>query len=135
MTLTFFDANGDDFEKEIDIKPVGRFNPGDGAVVWSKMFDPETCEPVGSFSLNFQYVKPAGKENGWVRILGAGVLNDGDVYFDITGKFSEFEAGMDGGVTGGSGAYKDATGEIRVSETPAKICEKRGALITLDMSL
>ncbi|MFP5298000.1 MAG: hypothetical protein ACLGHL_03305 [Actinomycetota bacterium] len=133
VTLTFFDANGDDFDKNIDVKPTGEFSPGDSAVIWSKLLDPETCERVGSFNLNFQFVKPIGKEDGWIRVHGAGVLDDGDVYFDLTGKFSDLQAGLDGGVTGGSGAYKDVTGEILVNET--RMCEKRGALITLDMLL
>lgn len=135
VTLTFFDANGDDKEKNIDVKPIGDFNAGDGAVIWTKALDPETCEKVGSFSISFQVIRLVGQENAWVRFGGATVLGDGDINFDAVGTFADFETGFDGAVTGGTGAYKDATGEFNVAETETKLCGKRGALITIDMLL
>lgn len=135
VTLTFFDANGDDKEKDIDVKPMGEFNAGDGAVIWTKALDPETCEKVGSFSISFQVIRLVGRENAWVRFGGATVLGDGDINFDAVGTFADFESGFDGAVTGGSGAYKDATGEFTVRETETKLCDKRGALITVDLAL
>ncbi len=135
VTLTFFDANGDDKEKNLDVKPYKEFNAGDGSVIWTKALDPETCEPVGSFDISFQVIRLVGKNNAWVRFGGAAVLPDGDINFDAVGTFTDFEAGFDGAVTGGSGAYKDATGQITVGETPEKMCDKKGVLITLDMLL
>jgi hypothetical protein len=135
VTMTFFDANGDDKEKDIDVKPLKEFNAGDGAVIWTKAFDPETCEEAGSFSISFQVIRLVGKNNAWVRFGGATVLADGDINFDAVGTFTDFETGFAGAVTGGTGAYKDATGEFTVMETPEELCGKKGALITVDMLL
>lgn len=135
VTMTFFDPRPTEFDKEIDEKPQG-FSPGDWSVIREKQLDPETCEPAGNLLLHFVFVEQTGKENGWVRFNGDFVMDDGKISIQTAGKFSDFEneGGFKFSVIGGTGAYKDATGEGSVAEgTP--MCDKKGDTVTLDLLL
>lgn len=135
VTLTFFDPRSTEFEKEIDEKPIG-FSPGDWSVVREKQLNPETCETAGQLLLQFVFVEQTGKENGYARFNGDLLLPDGKISFQTSGKFSDFESegGFKFSVIGGTGAYKDATGEGSLVEgTP--MCDKKGDTLTFDLLL
>jgi hypothetical protein len=134
-TLTFFDPNATDFEKELNLGGKG-FKPGDMGLVKDTMFDPETCEPAGTVLIRFQVVKLAGRNDAFFLDDGGLTLPDGKVALYLHGKFSEFEGanGFAGAVTGGTGAYRDARGEFHIVEDQ-QMCEKKGAVLTLDMTL
>ncbi len=135
VTLTFFDPRPTEHAKSIDEKPKG-FSPGDWEVAREKQLDPETCEAAGQLILQFTFVEQTGKEDGWARFNGDFVLDDGKISFQSAGKFSDFEseAGFTFSITGGTGAYKDATGQGSVSEG-GTLCDKKGDTVTLDLLL
>ena len=133
-TLTWFDPNKTDFEKSLNLG--GKGFAGDMAVVKDTMFDPETCEKAGTLLIRFQAVKAIGDRDGFFLTDGGLLLPDGKLTLAIPGKFSEFEAegGAAGAVTGGTGAYRDVTGEFHVVEDQA-MCDRKGAVITADLVL
>lgn len=134
-TLTWFDPGKTDFEKELNLGGKG-FKAGDMVVIKDSMFDTETCEKAGTLVARFQVVKLAGRNDAFFVFDGGLLLPDGKLTIYLPAKFSEFanEAGAAGAITGGTGAYKDATGELRVDEDH-EMCDKRGALITADLVL
>ena len=133
-TLTWFDPNKTDFEKSMNIG--GKGFAGDMAVIKDSMFDPETCEKSGILLLRFQAVKAIGDRDGFFLTEGGLLLPDGKLTIALPGRFSEFEAegGAAGAVTGGTGPYRDVTGEFHVVEGQA-MCDRKGALITADLVL
>lgn len=133
-TLTWFDPNKTDFEKGMNLG--GKGFAGDMAVIKDSLFDPETCEKSATLLLRFQAVKEIGDRDGFFLTDGGLLLPDGKVTISIPGRFSEFEAegGAAGAVTGGTGAYRDVTGEFHVAEDQ-QMCDRRGAVITADVVL
>jgi hypothetical protein len=67
---------------------------------------------------------------------GVAILADGNITFEFGGTFADFDApdGLDGAVTGGTGAYKDARGQVTVADGGTQ-CGQRVDLITLDLLL
>jgi hypothetical protein len=134
-TIAFFDPNATDFEKPLNFGKKA-FGPGDMVLIKDTMFDPETCEKAGTLLMRVQVVKYAGRDDGFIIDDGGVLLPDGKLSFHLIGKFSEFgdEAGAAGAVIGGTGPYRDATGEVRITEDH-RMCDKRGVLITADLLL
>lgn len=135
VTLTFFDPNSVEFRKVIDEKPNG-FSSGDWELAREKQLNPETCETAGQVVTQFVLVKKLGNENAYFRLNGDLLLDDGTISFQGAGKFSDFgsEGGFKFSVIGGTGAYKDATGEASIVErTP--MCDQKGETVTLDLLL
>ena len=61
---------------------------------------------------------------------------DGKVVVSTGGRFDEFEEdnGASFAVTGGTGPYEDATGQMTIVENQ-ELCDRKGANITLDLAL
>ncbi len=133
-TLTWFDPNKTDFEKGLNLG--GKGFAGDMAVIKDSLFDPETCDKSATLLLRFQAVKAIGNDDGFFLTEGGLLLPDGKVIISLPGRFSEFgsEGGSAGAVTGGTGAYRDVTGEFHVVEDQ-QMCDRRGALVTADVVL
>ena len=134
-TLTYFDPRATDFEKQIDEGRKG-FSAGDWAIIKDRVFDPETCNKAGEFLGRFTFVKAAGRNDGYF-LVDAGILTpDGKLTFYWPGRFTEFEdasaQGAGGAVTGGTGIYTGAGGTITVEED-VQMCEKTGAVITIEL--
>lgn len=132
QTLVVFDPNAVPFEKTIDERPKG-FGPGDWSVAIERVLDPETCEKAGRIVVRFTFVKNAGNEDGHFIVDATYVRSDGKITAYGAGKFSEFEGGQPlFAVTGGTGAFRDASGEVTFNEE-TEMCERRGVLTTFDL--
>ena len=81
-------------------------------------------------------MKPIGKNDGFHITEGTVVLPDGKIVIYAGGKFSEFaeEDGADLPVTGGTGAYQDASGTMTVLEGQ-ELCDRKGATLTFSLLL
>jgi hypothetical protein len=132
-TLTFFDPRATDFEKEINVGGRG-FGAGDWAVIKDSLFDPATCEKVATAIARSTFIKLIGQRDAYFMFEGGVFLADGKVTIHFPGRFSEFESpgGLTGAVTGGTGAYRDARGDITVTDG-GRMCDTRGDLITFDL--
>lgn len=135
QTLTFFDPNKTDFEKQIDEGRQG-FSAGDWGVIKDRFFNPETCQKAGVFLGRFTFVKSAGRNDGFFLVDAGMILPDGKIIFYWPGRFTEFEdssaPGSGGAVTGGTGTYSGAGGRVVVQED-VQMCEKKGALVTVEL--
>lgn len=132
-TLTLFDPNKTNWEKDIDLGRKGD-SPGDMNIFVDPMFDPETCEKAGMVLGQFQVSKFVGKRDAWFHIDLTWRLPDGSLQTQHGGRFTDFEDPLRQrfALIGGSGAYRDATGEVTLVEDVER-CGKRGALFTLDI--
>ncbi len=136
-TFTFFDPNATDFEKQIN-EGSRRFSAGDWAVIKDRFFDTETCEKAGVFVGRFTFIKRAWQNDGFFLLDGGAILPDGKITFYWPGRFTDFgqaDAAPTQGaaVTGGTGAYEGAGGTLTVQEDQ-QMCDKNGALITIDLT-
>ena len=134
QTLTFFDPRATDFEKEIDEGRKG-FSAGDWSVIKDRVFDPDTCAKAGDFLGRFTFIKSSGRNNGYFLVEAGVITPDGKLVFDWPGKFSDFEnpsPTTGGAITGGTGIYTGAGGTITVEED-VQMCEKTGAVITIEL--
>ena len=133
-TITMFDPNKTNWEKFID---QGRkdFSPGDTILFVDAIFDPETCARRATLIGRLSISKRVGRQNAW--FLGDFTLKqaDGKLIAEGAAKFSEF-AQTDKGVfaiTGGTDAYRDASGEVKFQEDEVTRCDRRGTLFTVDI--
>ena len=135
-TITLIDVVDTGFEKDIDERPVGRFSAGDWFVFRDPQLDPETCEKVGKVQGQTVIIKPVGRENAAFVLHAVAILADGKITFEFGGTFADFDApgGLEGVVTGGTGAFKDARGQVTVAGGGTQ-CERQVDLITLDLLL
>lgn len=133
VTITWFDPNKTDFEKNLNLGGKG-FGAGDMALIKDSLFDPETCEKAGTALLRFQVIKRAGREDAFFLTDGGVLLPDGKLSISFPGRFSEFVTGASGAVTGGTEAYKDVRGDFSVTEDQ-RMCDRNGAVITADLLL
>lgn len=132
-TITLFDPNKTDYEKHV--RGTGDpFRPGDWHVYVDRLLDPETCEVAGKVVGEFIFVKRIGKFNGWLTNSSTVRLPDGKITVYGAAKFSDFakDAAIFS-VTGGTGAYRDVSGELSFDPQPVKLCGTKGSLSTLDL--
>ena len=130
--ITMFDPNATDFERFIDRGRQG-ISPGDTILFSDTQFDPETCDSLGKLVGRLQIVKNVGRENA--LFIGDFTVNlaDGKITVGGSGKFSEFDqADPVFAVTGGTEAYRDASGDVSFQEE-TQMCGKRGTLTTIDV--
>ena len=134
--ITLIDALETGFEKDIDERPVGKFNAGDWFVFRDPQLDPDTCERVARVQGQGVIVKPVGEQNAAFVLKGVAILADGKITFEFGGTFADFDApgGLAGAVTGGTDAYKDARGQVTVADGGIQ-CGHKVDLVTLDLLL
>jgi hypothetical protein len=134
-TISVFDPNVTPYSKEIN-EGSKKFGPGDWSVGLERFFDTDTCERSGRAITKFTFVKDLGKQDGMYIIDASVLFSDGKISIYSGGRFSEFE--NDGGavfaVTGGTGAYQDATGTMTIEEN-TDLCDRKGATITFSLLL
>jgi hypothetical protein len=134
-TLTFFDPRNTNFEKFINQGPKS-FGPGDAVLFIEKLKDPESCERAGKIIGRFTVSKTLGRENAFFLADFGFRLADGTITGYHAGKFSDFESETRNhlAVTGGTQAYRDATGEFTIGARQ-ELCGSKGDLITVDLLL
>jgi hypothetical protein len=134
-TLIFVDSRRTGFEKVINEGAKG-FGAGDWSVFRDPQLDPETCEQAGVVQGRFTAVKRIGAQDAALIVDGAVVLPAGKLTFYFAGKFSDFESeeGLTGAVTGGTGAYRDARGQISLTDG-GRQCGEPVDLATVDLLL
>ena len=133
-TLTFFDPNKTTWEREIDAGREG-FSPGDTILLVDAIFDPETCERRATLVGRLEISKMVSEENAWYVGDFTLKLADGKLIAEAAAKFSEFNQSEKGvfAVTGGTDAYRDASGEVKFGEDQVTMCDKRGSTFTVDI--
>jgi hypothetical protein len=130
-TISVFDPNKTDYEKVVNTGKKG-FSPGDVGLSIEKLLDPETCEPAGRLIARFQIVKLVGEDNADFILDLTYIREDGRIAGYFAGNFNQFEEGL--AITGGTDAYRDASGEMNIDEQE-EACEKKGAILTFDYVL
>ena len=132
QTLTFFDPNKTNYDRFLNEGKRG-ISPGDVIMFIEKQIDPETCENVGKLVGKLQIIKTIGTEDAVYEGGFTLLLADGKITAAAAARFSEFE-GTDPvfAVTGGTEAYRDASGDVAFEEN-VELCEKKGDLITIDI--
>lgn len=132
QTITLFDARKTNFESVRDEGKRG-ISPGDRVLFVDNQFDPESCAVVGKLTGQLQIVKVPGPQNA--RFLGEFSIDlpGGKITAAGGARFSEFQGTEPVfAVTGGTGDYRDASGEVSFQED-VEMCDKKGSLTTIDL--
>jgi hypothetical protein len=134
-TLVFVDPIRTGFEENIN-EGSKQFGPGDWSVFRDPELDPDTCNRAAVVQGRFTTVKLLGEADAAFVVDGAAILPDGKITFYFAGKFADFESdeGLTGAITGGTGAYRDARGQISLTDG-GRQCDRRVDLITVDLLL
>jgi hypothetical protein len=134
-TLVFVDSRRTGFAKDINEGAKG-FGAGDWNVFRDPQLDPETCEQAGVAQGRFTVIKRIGAQDAAFIVDGAAILPAGKLTFYFAGKFADFESeeGLTGAVTGGTGAYRDARGQLSLTDG-GRQCGDRVDLVTVDLLL
>lgn len=132
QTITIFEPNKVSYERFIN-HGKRDLSWGDLVLFTSKQLDPETCDRIGSLAGRVQIIKTfSGRD---ARFIGEFTvdLDGGKIVAGGAARFSEFE-GTDAvfAVTGGTGLYRDASGEVSFQEDVA-LCDTKGSLTTIDL--
>ena len=132
QTFTLFDPRATDFEKFINQGKRG-ISPGDVILFVEKQLDPDTCERAGKLVGRIQIIKRAGRENALFQGDFTLQLSGGKITAAGAGKFSDFmSTDPMFAVTGGTETYRDASGEVTLTED-VEMCGKKGSLTTIDV--
>lgn len=112
--------------RELDTKPIGKFNPGDGVLFQSRLSDATTEERAGKMVGHVVTHKRLGKRED-TRFIGDATvkLADGTITIYGAGMFRQFESGFTASVTGGTGAYAGARGEFLLTEIDSEDFDTR----------
>ena len=133
ITITLFDPDKTTWEKVID---QGRANmsPGDTILYVDAQLDPDTCERSGTVVGRLAISKLLKQNVAWFIGDFTIDLADGKVVAEAAAKFTEFDQKESGvfAVTGGTGAYRDASGEVLFQEG-VTMCGQEGSLTTIDV--
>ncbi len=121
-------------ETEVDNDRNGEESPGDHVLFVDPLYDFKTGERVGKEDGRFTFVRTKGERDGFFMVEVMAILKNGKISAFAAGKFSDFEGGATFPVTGGTGHYANATGEVTVRGT--KECGgERGERLVLDLNL
>lgn len=132
QTFTLFDPQATQFEKFINQGKRG-ISPGDVVLFVEKQLDPDTCEKAGKLVGRIQIVKNVGKQNALFQGSFTLLLSGGKITAGGAAKFSDFmSTDPIFAVTGGTGTYRDASGEVTLTED-AEMCGEKGSLTTIDV--
>ena len=132
QTLTFFDPAKTNYERFINQGKRG-ISPGDLIMIIENQLDPETCEKVGRLVGRIQVIKVVGEEDAIFDGSFTVLLPDGKITGSGVARFREFTSTEPVfAVTGGTGAYRDASGEVSFEEN-VSLCDKKGDLVTIDI--
>ncbi|HEX2240100.1 MAG TPA: hypothetical protein VHJ82_03010 [Actinomycetota bacterium] len=132
--ITVFEPSKVDYEKVIDRGHRG-ISPGDTILFINRQLDPETCGRIGTLAGRITISKVLrAEENAWFVGEFTLKLADGKLTAAGAAKFSEFAQTENGvfAITGGTGAYRDASGEVFFEED-VTMCDRRGTLTTIDI--
>lgn len=135
QTITLFDPRQTPYERDIDTGKKG-FSPGDEFLFIENLKDPETCEKLGRLVGHGQVVKFIGDRDGLITIDVTADLESGKIVAGGAVQFTEFETAAGQplfAVTGGTKAYRDASGEVSFGADRVDLCGTRGDLITIDI--
>ena len=132
-TITLFDPSKTSYEKVIDQGRNG-MSAGDTILFVDAQFDPETCERSGTLVGRLDISKVLNQDDAWFIGDFTLELADGKVVAEAAAKFTEFAQTEEGvfAVTGGTGAYRDVSGEVLFQEDVA-MCDQDGSLTTIDI--
>ena len=133
QTITMFDPKATTFDKFLNEGKRG-ISPGDTILFIENQLDPETCERMGQLVGRIQVVKSVGTRDALYDGQFSVNLDSGKIVAAAAAKFSEFEGGEPVfAVTGGTGTYKDASGEVTFGPEKVDLCGTRGDLVTIDI--
>lgn len=95
------------------------------------LFDPDKNNKEWGDQPRRPALRARGRRNEQGSFNGGLLLDDGKIMVQFVSKFTEFEAnGATGAVSGGTGAYKDARGDVTLLED-FEACDMKGTLATI----
>lgn len=131
-TITLFDPAKTNYERFLNEGKQG-LSPGDTVLFVENQLDTETCERAGQLVGNIMITKILKGENALFEGSFTLLLPDGKITAGGVARFSEFmNTEPIFAVTGGTGAYRDASGEVTIQEG-VELCGKAGDLTTIDL--
>ena len=132
-TIMLFDDNKTDYEKHVrgSGDPMA---PGDWHVYVDRLLDPETCDVAAKVVGRFIFVKRVGQRDGWLINDFTTTFADGRITGYGAAKFSDFaQTDPIFALTGGTGVYRGASGELSFATQPEQRCGARGLMSTITL--
>lgn len=131
VSVTLFEVTKGNYEKNVDEAPNG-FSGADWGAIRSAVREPGTCDKTGKLLSRVQVIKANGGRSD-VMVESSFVLRNGHITAQFAGTFADLtQGGLQGTVTGGTGAYMDAAGAVFVDDGVRR-CGTKGALYTFDL--
>jgi len=128
--ITVFDVEGP-YTKLVDLGKAG-FGPGDVLLEIQPLIDAVDQSSVGKVNTRIQVMRLL-KGGDFVFFLDCQVeLADGNILFDGSARFSDFDAGAVFPVTGGTGAYELARGSV--TGVVGSVGGEDGATLAFDLT-
>ncbi|HXF37429.1 MAG TPA: hypothetical protein VNO17_09645 [Actinomycetota bacterium] len=132
VEVEVFDPEGP-FERVIDLGRPG-FGIGDQVLEIHTLLDPADGDPVGRSFTRVTVLRVFhGGEDALIAVDSTYRLDEGDIVFSGVFRLSSLAGGIRGAIHGGTGAYRDATGEAVA--TAAEVAGREGVVVAFDLTL
>jgi hypothetical protein len=102
---------------EVDADGSGGFSAGDYSLSHDPLFQPGTNDRrIGKVVVHLDFVKLKGQQDAIFHAVGTWLFENGRITGQTFSKFSNVRKGITAAITGGTGAYRNASGQITVQE-------------------
>jgi hypothetical protein len=133
VTFEVLAPAGSRLQTNIDSNPPSAGSPGDWGVIRTKAISVTGCKHVGGILSRFVLITGGADPELIVDSSLNGAQGKLTVY--LGGKSSALnKKGLDGAVTGGTGRYRDARGQVTVKDGVTR-CGRKGILYSFDLLL
>jgi hypothetical protein len=108
--------NSRGFDKDVDTSGPDRFSEGDYSLFYDPLFEPGSGDRIGREAGTLFFVKEVGQRDAVVHITVTFLFDDGRIAAQGFTKFRNLRDGVTIPITGGTRAYRGASGHVEARE-------------------
>lgn len=106
------------YEHDVDSDNSGDFSPGDRFLFEDKLLDPQTGRKAGRDVGEATFIRIVNQQDALADISAMFFFPSGKISVYFSARFSDLDKGERFPITGGTGAYENASGSVFIKNHP-----------------